>query len=163
MIENNYDLPHTRILDPEVLVQMTLVCDALRKRTTLPIGICCLWNDWKAALSIAKFAQLQFVRIPVFVDHVRTHYGYEIQEDPAQIIEYKNHIGAQDIRIITDIHVKHSDILNSDSLETSANKAIAAGSNGLIITGKWTGDLPLMADLESVRAALPDAFIISGS
>ncbi len=124
MIENNYDLPHTRLLDTEVLVQFTAICIELRKATKLPLGICCLWNDWKSALSIARFADFQFVRIPVFVDHIRTHYGYEITENPAEVLAYRKQLQAEHIQIFTDIHVKHSEILNPDSLEQSAIRAI---------------------------------------
>lgn len=68
---------------------MTHICDILRSKTRLPLGVCCLWNDWKSALSIAKIVGLEFVRIPVFVDHIETHYGYAISEIPADIIAYR--------------------------------------------------------------------------
>ncbi len=163
IIENNYDLPHTRYLDTEVIVQMTYICNILRQKTKLPLGICCLWNDWKSALSIAKTIGLQFVRIPVFVDHIETHYGYDITENPADIITYRKKLWAEDVQILTDIHVKHSTILNNDSIESSSIRAIEQGSDGLIITGKWTGDMPNLEELERVRANVGDFPIITGS
>jgi predicted TIM-barrel enzyme len=71
------------------MTQLALFC---RQQTSLPLGICCLWNDWKSALAIAKVANLQFIRIPVFVDHVKTHYDYEIQERPKEILDYRKKI-----------------------------------------------------------------------
>lgn len=103
------------------------------------------------------------MRIPVFVDHVETHYGFEIRENPEEILAYRNHIGAEDIRILADIHVKHSTILNKDSVEESALKAIAQGADGLIVTGRWTGDMPNLAELEGIRRAVGDFPLITGS
>lgn len=163
IMENNYDIPHTRNLSPEVTSQMTFLALELRKSVSIPIGICCLWNDWKSALAIAKIASLDFIRIPVFVDKIQTSYWFVIEEDPKEIIVYKNKIGAENIKIITDIHVKHSMILNQDSLLESAKKAIEQGSDGLIITGNWTGDLPKLDDLQEVRDGVWTFPIIVGS
>ena len=152
IIENNYDIPHTRNLAPEIIAEMTRLALFCRERTNLPIGICCLWNDWRSALTIAKVANLDFVRIPVFVDHIKTNYGYEIRENPEEILKYCTRIQAEWIKILADIHVKHSTILNSDTIEESAIQAVEKWVDGIIITGKWTGDMPDMTELRSVRA-----------
>lgn len=163
IIENNYDIPHTRYLDTEIIVQMTYICNILRQNTSLPLGICCLWNDWKSALSIAKIIGMQFIRIPVFIDHIETHYGYEISEDPKDILAYRTKLWADDIKILTDIHVKHSTILNPDTIESSSLQAIQQGSDGLIITGKWTGDMPNLEELKGIRKVVGNFPIITGS
>lgn len=164
MIENNYDLPHTRILSDEARRDMKILAHEARSATSLPLGICCLWNDWKAALDLAHIYSFQFIRIPVFVDHIETHYGYHIQEDPAEIIEYRTQIGAEQIKIIVDIHVKHSTILNTDTIEISAKNAVLAGADGIIVTGRWTADMPDISDLEKVRKAVGENFpILVGS
>ena len=93
MLENNYDLPHTRLLSNGSRQDMRNLCHTARSLTALPLGICCLWNDWKSALDIALECNLQFIRIPVFVDHIATHYNYEIEEDPEEITAYRSQIG----------------------------------------------------------------------
>lgn len=164
IIENNYDLPHTQYVSPEIIAQMTQLALFCRERTALPIGICCLWNDWRSALAIAKVAGLQFVRVPVFVDHIKTHYGYEIQESPKEILAYRTHIWAEEISILADIHVKHSVILNPESAEESAQKAIQEWADGIIVTGKWTGDMPNMEELRSIRSSVWNHFpLFTGS
>lgn len=152
IIENNYDIPHTRYLAPEIVAEMTQLALFCREKTSLPIGICCLWNDWRSALAIAKVADLQFVRIPVFVDRIQTKYGHEIEENPKEIRDYRAQIGAEHIAIIVDIHVKHSTILNTESIGESAINAIQEWADGIIITWKWTGDMPNMEELQSVRS-----------
>ena len=154
IIENNYDIPHTKYLDTEVISQMTFLALELRKQVNIPLWICCLWNDWKSALSIAKIANLDFIRIPVFVDKIKTNYSYIIEENPSEILAYRKKIWAENIKIITDIHVKHSEILNQDTLIESSLKAIKYWSDWLIITWNWTWDLPKFDDLENVRKAV---------
>src|SRR5581483_8930418 len=75
IIENNYDLPHKIYVNPETITTMTYVALKIKKKVKLPIGISVLWNDYKAALSIAKISEAKFVRIPAFVDNVKTNYG----------------------------------------------------------------------------------------
>ncbi len=162
MFENNYDIPHKIIVATETVAMMTKLIGRLRKDTGLPIGVSVLWNDHKAALSIAKATEAQFIRVPVFVDHVMTNYG-EMIGNPEEVISYRRQLVADDVLLFTDIHVKHSQILNADTIEQSAQKAIAAGSDALIVTGKWTGDAPDLIKLQRVRQAVGDFPIIVGS
>ncbi len=149
-----------KFIEPEIISQMTFLALELRKEIKIPMWICCLWNDWKAWLSIAKVANLDFVRIPVFVDKIQTNYWFIIEEKTSEILEYKNKIQAQNIKIITDIHVKHSTILNPETLIESAKNAINSWSDWLIITWNWTWDLPKFEDLENVRKEVWDFPII---
>lgn len=162
IFENNYDIPHSEFVKPEIVASMTYLGGKLRAATKLPLGISVLWNDYKTALSIAKILNLQFIRIPVFVDHVKSRYG-EIIGNPQEIIEYRKKLNAENVAIYADIHVKHSEILSKTTIEQAATLAVSQGADGLIITGKWTGDAPLMNDLNSVRITVGDFPIIAGS
>ncbi len=75
IFENNYDIPHKIFADSSVVASMTYLGEQIKKAIKLPLGISVLWNDYYTALSIAKILNLQFVRIPVFVDNVKTDYG----------------------------------------------------------------------------------------
>lgn len=162
IFENNYDVPHKISVEPETVAEMTMLITRLRQDTKLPIGVSVLWNDYKAALSIAKMSGAEFVRVPVFVDDVRTNYG-DVTGNPEAVTKYREQIGAENVLLFTDIHVKHSQVLNADTIEASAKKAITAGSDGLIVTGKWTGDAPDMNDLQRVRENVGEFPIILGS
>lgn len=162
LLENNYDIPHKIFVEPETIAQMTLLAKLVREKTELPLGIIVLWNDYKASLSIAKTIGAQFIRLPVFVDKVKTNYG-TITGEPKKVIACQKKIGAQDIAIFTDIQVKHAKILGKKDLLTSANQAIKAGSDGLIITGKWTGDAPRLEALKKVKKAVGDFYVLVGS
>lgn len=162
IFENNYDIPHTEFVGPEIGASMVLLGAEIKKATTLPVGISVLWNDYKTALSIAKVLNLQFIRVPVFVDTVKTSYGI-IEGNFEEIIKFRKQIQAEHVALFTDIHVKHAEILSSHTIIESAQLAIKEGSDGLIITGKWTGDAPDLNELMEVRSAVVDFPIICGS
>src|SRR3989344_5673660 len=124
IFENNYDIPHKISVDPGTIASMGFLLGRLRQDTQLPIGVSVLWNDYRSAISIAKIAEAEFVRVPVFVDKVRTSYGHVITGDAEAITRYRELMEAQKILLFTDIHVKHAQILNPDTIEQSAKRAV---------------------------------------
>lgn len=162
IIENNYDNPHKPFVDSSVVASMTFLGEKIKKETNLPMGISVLWNDYYTALSIAKILNLKFVRIPVFVDKVKTDCGI-INGQPHRMIDFRESIKAEDIAIFTDIHVKHSILLSKKSIVASAKLAIQNQSDAIIITGKWTGQQPNLKELSLVRNSFVDFPIFVGS
>ncbi|MGD8744182.1 MAG: BtpA/SgcQ family protein [Candidatus Woesebacteria bacterium] len=162
IVENNYDLPHKINVGPETVSAMTFLTSEMRKVTKLPLGVSILWNDYKAALSIAKTCGGSFIRIPVFVDTVKTNYGV-VKGEPRSVIRFKKRIKADNIDLFVDIHVKHSKLLSKKNIECSAIEAIKNGADAVIITGKWTSDPPSIKTLRFVRASIPNSTIIIGS
>lgn len=162
MVENNYDVPHKITVEPETLVCMSYLTREITQNTRLPVGVAVLWNDYKAALSIAKVCGGRFIRVPVFVDNVRTDYG-DIFGNPEDVISYRRKIGADSVLIFTDIHVKHAQLLSKNTLEKSAREATRKKSDAIIVTGKWTGDVPIPENLRRVREAIGKFPILVGS
>jgi hypothetical protein len=162
IFENNYDIPHTVSVSPAVVSAMTRIGNALRSATKLPMGVSVLWNDFQAALSIAKTLDFQFVRVPVFVDTVKTDYGV-IKGDAKAVRVFRKSLDAENIALFTDIQVKHAELLSKRSLAASARLAVRNGADALIVTGKWTGNAPHIDDLEDVRTAVHDFPILIGS
>lgn len=162
IIENNYDVPHKIIVDKKTAEMMAHLGKEIKKVANFPIGVSVLWNDYKSALSIAKRIEAQFIRIPVFVDRVKTNYG-EVLGMPEDVLKYRKKINAEGVAIFTDIHVKHAELLEKKAIETSATEAIKSGSDALIITGKWTGQAPILDDLIAVKNTAKDFPILIGS
>jgi hypothetical protein len=163
MFENNYDIPHQEFVGPETVVIMTLLIQKISEKISIPFGINVLWNDYKAALSIAKITGGSFIRVPVFIDSVKTQYG-KIFANPKEVLSFRRKIGAEDIALFTDIHVKHAKMLEPRSISESAKEAVKEGADALIITGKWTGDAPDISDLKEARKAVgKDLPILIGS
>jgi membrane complex biogenesis BtpA family protein len=162
MIENNYDVPHYETAKLSTIAQLTDLCLKARKMTKKPLGLCVLWNDYETALSIAKLAGFQFVRVPVFVDKVDTDYGI-FSGKFKETINFRKSINANDIMIFTDVQVKHAKHLIKRSLKDAVREAIAKKADAVIITGKWTGDPPIVSDVIEAKKAAKNTPIILGS
>ena len=162
MIENNYDIPHYEKAKPSTVPQLTELCLKARDLTNKSLGLCVLWNDYEAALSIAKKANFQFVRIPVFVDRVDTDYG--IFEGKAnECLEFRKEIDAENILIFADVQVKHAKHLIERPLHEAVAAAVKAHADAIIVTGKWTGDPPTKKDVRDAKEASGETPVILGS
>lgn len=162
MVENNYDIPHYEQAQRSTIPQLTDLCLKTRKLTKKPLGLCVLWNDYETALSIAKLANFQFIRVPVFVDKVKTDYG--IYEPMAKkVIDFRKRIDAENVLVFTDVQVKHAEHLIQRPLGEAIKEAINKGSDGIIITGKWTGDPPTIEDVSKATEVAGDVPVILGS
>ena len=162
IIENNYDIPHKKFIDSPAIIAMTFLGEKIRKATKLPLGISVLWNDYCSALSMAKTLKAQFIRIPVFVDRIKTECGI-IKGEPKKITEFQDLVKAKNIALFTDIHVKHSKLLSKNNIIQSAKLAIKNHSDALIITGNWTGQSPNIEKLKLLRNSINNFPIIIGS
>ena len=162
LIENTDDDPHQKMVSTEIIAAFTLVADATKKVTSLPVGICVLWNDYKASLAIAKVTGCSFVRVPVFTEAVVTASGI-IESNPYDIISYREKIKAQNIKILADVQVKHAAMLVKRPITESAIEALHFGADEIIITGRFTGDSPNLEELKIVRESCPKATIVIGS
>jgi membrane complex biogenesis BtpA family protein len=162
IFENNYDIPHTMEVSEEVIEAMIKIGKQIKSHTSIPLGVSVLWNDYKAALKIAKEVGATFIRVPVFVDKVQTAYGYT-EGEPEKVIDVRKELDCESVALFVDIHVKHSEVLTNEPIEVTAKRAVEAGADALIVTGKWTGDAPDTTELKSVREAVGDFPIFCGS
>ncbi|MCL5239519.1 MAG: BtpA/SgcQ family protein [Candidatus Marsarchaeota archaeon] len=162
IIENNYDVPHKIFVGPETVAAMTYLGVELKRNAHTAFGVSVLWNDYMAALSIAKTTGARFIRVPVFVDSVRTDFGI-IRAQPQKVIEYRRKLGAEDVMIFADIHVKHAEMLDKQiTIAESARKAEREGADAIIVTGRWTADSPKSEALAEAKASV-DVPVIIGS
>lgn len=162
IVENNYDIPHTEHITSSVFASMFYLTECVSDCADIPLGVSVLWNDYKSALSIAKVLDLKFVRVPVFVDDVKTDYGI-IKGNPNEVTDFRSEIDADNVALFTDIHVKHAEIISKYSIVESAEKAINSGADAIIVTGSWTGNAPNTDELIKVRRAVNNFPILCGS
>ncbi|MFA5030035.1 MAG: BtpA/SgcQ family protein [Patescibacteria group bacterium] len=163
IIENNYDEPHMINVSAGTIACMARLGSVLQRKSLKPMGVSVLWNDASASFSVAKTIGGRFIRVPVFVDTVRTSCGI-IRGNPKEVIQVRKNYRAQDVLILADIHVKHSRLLSRYSLTQSAQRALQFGADGIIVTGNWTGEPPKAEDLKVVRKAIgPSKALLVGS
>ncbi len=151
MVENNYDIPHRRFVEPEITAMLTALTDLVIRNTNLPVGINVLWNDYRSALGICAATGARFFRILAFVDSVKTRYG-KMPRVAKKAIAYRKRLGLEKIAIFADVHVKHAEMVcPKKPLFLLVKQAFTEGAEAVIITGRWTGDAPKMDDLRIAR------------
>jgi membrane complex biogenesis BtpA family protein len=160
-IENNYGLTKEKV-DSSIAIAMGYLIGEIRKHTKLPLGASVLWNDYETAFALAHTYDLQFIRIPVFVDTVEPYCGV-ITGNPKHVKATQKLLKADNVAIFADILVKHSKHISTHSLESAAKKAIKAGTDAVIVTGDWTGQSPTPQTVSKLRSKMGTFPILIGS
>lgn len=164
MIENMHDRPYlNREVGPEIVAAMTAVATKLRQVISLPLGIQILAGANKQALAVAHTAGLDFIRAEGFVFGHLADEGM-MNSDAGELLRYRKQIGAENIKIWTDIKKKHSShAISADvSIGEMAKAAEFFLSDGIIVTGNATGEEASLNDVEAVKA-VTDLPLIIGS
>ncbi len=152
MMENMHDIPYLNTnVGPEITASMTAIASEIRKMTDLPLGIQILAGANKEALSVAQASDLQYIRAEGFVFSHIADEGL-MNSCAGDLLRFRKSIGADDIRIFTDIKKKHSShALTADiSLLEMAKAAKFFFSDGIIITGTSTGEPAKKQDLQAI-------------
>lgn len=154
MIENMHDVPYLRRnVGPEIVAAMTMVAQAVRAESPLPIGIQILAGADREALAVAHVAELDFIRVECFSFAHIADEGL-IQANAGELLRYRRMIGATEVQVWADLKKKHaSHAITADlSLADAAEGAETMGAETMIVTGTTTGRPPLPADVEEARA-----------
>lgn len=168
------DIPYIKSnkFGPEIVATMTTAALEVKKlcyrsKSNFPIGIQVLAGGGREALAIAKSIGLKYIRNE---GYVFAHVGDEgmIESNAGELLRYRRQIDADDIMIFNDIKKKHSShAITSDlSLLDTAHAAIFFKSDGLILTGKSTGDVTNVDDVKIIsnnRKRLNNVPLLIGS
>ena len=161
-IENMGDTPLKPTMDVPQTAALAAIAALIRREVSIPIGIDAAFNDFKASLSIAKFLDAVFVRVPVFVDTV-VYFGGTIQPAAAECMVYRKELFGRDIMIFADIQVKYTRMLLPEvTLEESALNAAACGADALIVTGRASGDETPIESIDKIKRTVSIP-VIAGS
>ncbi|MCC8022641.1 MAG: BtpA/SgcQ family protein, partial [Clostridiales bacterium] len=152
IVENMGDDPFGERLDAPQAAALAAVSARVAEAVSIPIGVDAAMNDYAAALSIAKAVGAEFVRVPVFVDTV-VYSGGIIEPCAREAVMLRRNLDAGNIKILADIHVKHTHMLLPHmSIEDSAKMAQGAGADGLIVTGTHIGTETPIELIQRVKA-----------
>lgn len=164
LIENMHDTPYLNgSVGPEITATMAAVVAAIRAEVDCPLGVQILAAANREALAVAHACGAQFIRAEGFV---YAHVGDEgiHQSNAAELLRYRRMIGAESVKIFTDIKKKHSShaITNDVSIVETAEAAQFFRADGLIITGSATGKAASLEELRAVHDAT-DLPVLVGS
>jgi membrane complex biogenesis BtpA family protein len=140
-------------------ITKTLVAQA----KNVVIGVEILWHYPKETIRLAKESGAKYVRLDFFSDEVIAD-GKPVPINPAELMAYKQKIGADDVVLLTDIQVKYSTMMNPNiTITESATTAERAGSKGVIVSGKASGNSPNGERVRLAKLGVNQAKVIIGS
>lgn len=153
ILENMHDAPYLKNeVGHEISTMMSVIAYEVKKQTQLPCGVQVLAGANQAALSVAKAAQLDFIRVEGFVYAHIADEGY-IEACAGPLLRFRKQIEAEQILVLSDIKKKHSAhaiTLDIDLVET-AKTAAFFGSDGVIVSGSFTGAPANIEELQSLK------------
>lgn len=163
IVENIFNRPRQKTVGPETVAPMTLVLQAVVETVHIPVGIKVLFNDVKAELAIVNCTGAHFVRVSVYTDAMVTMAGV-IEGCAYEAITYRQMIGAEHVKILADVHIKHATPLAYRPIEHAAFDAANSGmADGLVVTGQRTGLATSLDDIIAVKRTVPDKLLLVGS
>lgn len=163
MIENFGDTPYFPTRVPrETIAWMSRIGGLIREKYDLPLGVCVLRNDGRAALAIAHSIDAQFIRVCILGSPRVTDQGV-IEGAACELLRDRHRLAAN-IKIFADVDIKHSYPLTASySLKADAADLIARShADALIVTGAATGAPIAELDLAEL-SGITNAPILVGS
>lgn len=162
VVENMHDVPYLKgAVGPETVAAMTVIANAIKYETMMPIGVQILAGANVEAMSVAAACDLDFVRVE---GYVYAHVGDEgiHESSAAHIVRKRAQLKAERVKIFADIKKKHSShaITSDVNLVETARTAEFFKADGLIVTGVRTGDAPLEEDVQAVKAGTQSQILI---
>jgi|TARA_A100001391_G_scaffold205447_1_gene206390 hypothetical protein len=155
MIENASDMPFSRPEDIgyETVAALSAVCQEVGGAIDAPIGITCVANGAIAGLAVAKASGAKWVRVNQWVNAYVANEGF-LNGPAAQAMRYRAQIGAKDVSILADVHVKFgAHAITADrSITEQATDAEWFDADVLIATGTRTGSPTQPDEVIEVRA-----------
>jgi membrane complex biogenesis BtpA family protein len=165
ILENYGDSPFFPDTVPPITVSgLTRLGVAVSRATSLPLGINVLRNDGAAAVAIAVAVGARFVRINVLTGARVTDQGV-ISGQAHRILRERAALGADNIKILADVDVKHSAPLASRSSLTDETHdlVLRGGADAVIVTGPATSARVDGNDLAEVWSASCGRPVLIGS
>jgi membrane complex biogenesis BtpA family protein len=157
MIENMHDRPYLkRTVGPEITAAMAAVGTAVREAAPLPLGVQILGGANREALAVAIAAGASFVRCEGFVFGHLADEG-AMESDAGDLVRYRRAMQAESVRLFADVKKKHaSHAVTADTdIAEHARAAAFFRADGVIVTGRFTGEEALLDDVRTVYEAVP--------
>jgi len=164
MMENFGDVPfYPGRVPAHVVALMTALASEVKAATGLPLGINVLRNDGVSALAIAQASGAEFIRVNVLSGARVTDQGI-IQCIAHELLRYRSELGANHIKIMADVDVKHSAPLAprpiKDEVEDTVKRALA---DAVVLSGAGTGKPVSPEILSAVSKASAGVPVVIGS
>lgn len=156
IVENHGDVPFVRPcgFGPETAAAMAVITDRVRRRFDVVVGVNILANAVVQALAVAKASNAHFVRVNQWANAYVSNEGM-LNGEAGLAMRYRSNIGAKDVAIFADSHVKHgAHAITADrSIEELTRDLEFFDADVAIATGQRTGDAVDLKELEIIGNA----------
>jgi membrane complex biogenesis BtpA family protein len=156
IIENHGDIPFLKPerIGHEVSAGLAVITDRIRQKVDVPIGINVLANAAIPALAVAKAGGASFVRVNQWANAYVANEGI-VEGEAATALRYRSAIGADEIAVFADAHVKHgAHAITADrSIPELVRDVEFFDADAVIATGQRTGDAAAVDEIQTMRAA----------
>lgn len=165
IVENMWDIPFRAgaHLPPESIATHAVVARAVKQAVDLPLGINLVHNGGVALLAVALAAGASFIRVCMLTGAGVWEAGSIDEGCAAELLRRRKDLHAEHIKILADVDKKHSVRFPGIDLATHIEWTRFSGADGLIVSGRMTGDAPDLAKVREARALAGDLPILIGS
>lgn len=155
LLENAGDVPFLKPdqIGFETVSAMAVVGDRVRAATSLPMGFNIVANAAVASIACARASGAQFVRVNQWANAYIANEGY-VEGAAATALRYRSQIGADDVAVFADVHVKHGShaIVADRAIAEQARDVEFFGADVLVATGSRTGSPTSLDELREVQS-----------
>ncbi len=155
LIENAGDIPfvQSKYLGPETAACIAVIGTMIRREVgNMPIGVNIVANAAKHSIAATQAFGGDFVRVNQWANAYIANEGF-VEGASGTALRYRSMIGADEIKILADVHVKHGShaIVADRSIPEQATDVAFFDADVLIATGSRTGDPTRPEEVEKIR------------
>lgn len=165
IIENHGDIPFLKPgeIGHETTTALAVLADRVRRALARPLGISVLANAALPALAVAKASGADFIRVNQWANAYVANEGI-VEGEAARALRYRAMIGARDVAIFADAHVKHGAhaIVADRPIAELVRDVEFFDADAVIATGQRTGNAATGEEVDAIRAAT-DLPVLVGS
>jgi uncharacterized protein len=161
MFGNENDRPYEFQVDVASTATMATIIGQVKNRITVPFGVNVLW-DPMSSIALAAATGASFVR-EIFTGTYASDMG-PWTPDAGKAMRYRDRLHRSDLAMLYNISAEFAYSLDQRPLPDRARSAVFSSvPDAVLVSGQITGEAAKMADLETVKAVLPDTPVLANT
>jgi hypothetical protein len=161
MFGNENDRPYELEVDRASTATMAYVIGRLGNDITVPFGVNVLW-DPISSIALAAATGASFVR-EIFTGTYASDMG-PWTPDAGKAMRYRDRLGRADLAMLYNVSAEFAYSLDQRPLPDRARSAVFSSiPDAVLVSGQITGEAAALADLEAVKAVLPDTPVLANT
>src|SRR5712691_11391668 len=158
---NEGDRPYPLHTDRAPIAAMAAAIGELRPYIRLPYGVDLLW-DAMAALAVAQAVRASFVR-EVFTGVYDSDMGLW-QPDAAAALDYRRHIGAENVRLFFNIEPEFARPVSPRPIGALAHSVVVSSlADVILISGAMAGAEANLDHIREAKVAVPNTPVLANT